>query len=508
MTSLDDLSVALGAFHLIRPFWLLLLPVLAVLWWQVRSRAGARELPADGLAPHLREAMTLGATIQRRFLPVDGVAAVLALSVLGASGPTWSRMPDPFLAQTAPMVVVLKVTPSMMIADVAPTRLERGKYKIRDLLDLRSGARTALIAYAGSAHRVVPFTEDPSVMLPYLEGLSPGIMPEDGANAADAFAMALDLLATQETLGGILFVLDSLDPTDNSRFQGASVAFLSMLPEGVRDRGLDQVSGAPVVRVSADNSDVRQLDRNLNAAYREALLENESQPWDDRGWWLAWPAALLTLIWFRRGWTMRWAVMLIVGIGAANPGSARAEGIADWFFTPDQQGQLAFDRNEFARAAELFDDPLWKGHAFYRAGQYDKAVEVLARIESAQAAFTQGLAHVRNRQYREAVRAFETALARDPEYPGAAENLEVASLIVDYIETVREQSDTGEDGGIGADDVVFDNESRRGADTQMEVAQRDGDGLLTTEQWMNTVDTQTGDFLRLRFLTEAAQGAQ
>jgi Ca-activated chloride channel family protein len=31
--------------------------------------------------------------------------------------------------------------------------------------------------------------------------------------------------------------------------------------------------------------------------------------------------------------------------------------------------------------------------------------------------------------------------------------------------------------------------------------------MLTAEQWMNTVDTSTGDFLRQRFAIEAAQGA-
>ena len=125
---------------------------------------------SDGLAPHLREALTLGAQTGRRWQPIDGVAAGLLFAVIGASGPTWSRVPDPFVAQTAPLVIVLKVTPSMDAPDVAPTRLERGKQKIRDLLDLRAGARTALVAYAGTAHRVVPLTEDADIMRPYLEG--------------------------------------------------------------------------------------------------------------------------------------------------------------------------------------------------------------------------------------------------------------------------------------------------------------------------------------------------
>jgi len=511
MTDFPNLSFALSAFHLIRPFWLLLLPLIAFFWWRTRRAATTREIPTDGLATHLRQAMTLDASARRLLLPVDGVAAVLVCAVLGASGPTWSRAPDPFLAQTAPVVIVLKVTPSMAGADVSPTRLDRAKFKIRDLLDLRAGARTALVAYAGTAHRVTPFTEDAQVMLPYLEGLSPEIMPQDGENAAAALALAGDLLAGEDTPGGILFVLDGLDTADLTALaepRVGSLAFLEVLPEGVRDRGLDRIDDAPVIRVTVDMGDVRQLDRILNAAYREALLENGSQPWNDRGWWLAFPAALLTLIWFRRGWTMRWAVVLLsLSAGLLDSGAARADGMSDWFFTPDQQGQLAYQRKDFARAAELFSDPVWKGHALYRAGQYDKAADVLARLKTAEAAFTQGMAHIKNRQYRDGVRAFEAALERDPAYPGAAENLEIARRIVDYVENVREHSDTGEETGIGADEVVFDNESQRGADTQMDAPQGEGVALLTTEQWMNTVDTRTSDFLRQRFRLEAAQSS-
>jgi Ca-activated chloride channel family protein len=140
----------------------------------------------------------------------------------------------------------------------------------------------------------------------------------------------------------------------------------------------------------------------------------------------------------------------------------------------------------------------------YRNGQYGDAVEVLNRVETAQAAFIQGMAHIKSRGYRDAVRAFETTLLRDPEYPDAAENLAVAQRIVEYVESAREQSDTGEDTGIGADDIVFDNEEARGAETDIDEDPGSGDELLTAAQWMNTVDTRTGDFLRQRFALEAA----
>ncbi len=502
---MSSLAVALDALHLLRPLWALTLVPIGALWWLVRSGQTRRAPPGSGIAPHLRRALTVGRQSRSWLLPIDGVALALALLALGAAGPTWSRQPDPFVAQSAPLVIALDVSAAMEGDDVAPSRLARGKQKIRDLLDLRAGARTALVAYAGSAHVVVPMTEDPGVMLPYLAGLSPEVMPEPGNRAAEALPLARDLLAREDGPGAMLYVTGGLDPADAPALSEAGAIVLAVRPEGAPDRGLDALPG--VIGVSADRADVARIDRMLDAAQARAALEDRDRPWLDRGPWLAWPAALLTLLWFRRGWTMRWtAVALAVSFSA---GETRAEGIADWFFTPDQQGRLAVRRGDFEAAADLFVDPLWRGYALYRDGQYEAAAQILSRVETAEADFIAGLAHLKGRAYRDGVRAFETVLSRDPDHPGAAENLATAREIVSYIEELQESSDTGEDRGIGADEVVYDNEAGRGAETRIEGPEEDGAGLLTAETWMATVDTRTGDFLRLRFALEAAgRGAE
>ncbi len=111
---------------------------------------------------------------------------------------------------------------------------------------------------------------------------------------------------------------------------------------------------------------------------------------------------------------------------------------------------------------------MWQGYTLYRAGKYAEAFEVLNRLDTAEATFTNGITHIRNREYRDGARTFVRMLELDPEYSGAEHNLKLAREIVDYVETAGEQSGTGEENGIGADDVVFDNEANRGADTQTE----------------------------------------
>ncbi len=517
-----DLSLFLEAFHFLRPWLLVLaLPVL-VTWWRLRQKRGATGGNDGWLAPHLAEALTVPGNATGRVQPIDVISLVLLLLVAAVAGPSWTRAPTPFAAQTAPLVVVMQVTPSMEQTDVAPQRLARARQKTMDLLALRSGARTALVAFAGSAHVVVPMSEDPGVMQPYLEGLTTAVMPIDGQDIQAGFATAQALLAREGAPGGVVFMVDELSTSAAAELAAAwgkvgaeeegaavseivaSMSFLFMLPEGAN---LPQVpDGASATRVSPDNSDVTEVERSLASAYRRAQLEDEAQPWEDRGGWLAWPSLALMLLWFRRGMAVRWAGQAALVLWLLQPGQAQAEGWRDWFLTPDQQGWRAFERKDYAEAAAAFEDPYLRGVALYRSGQYETAAQEMARLDTAEAAFLQGMAHLKSRGYRDGVRAFERALEIDPEHEAAQRNLPISKAIVEYVETTREQSDTGEDTGIGADDVVFDNESGRGEDTQIEVPQEDAPAHLSTEQWMRTVDTRTEDFLKQRFRLEAARG--
>ncbi len=175
----------------------------------------------------------------------------------------------------------------------------------------------------------------------------------------------------------------------------------------------------------------------------------------------------------------------------------------DLWLTPDQQGRLAYEGLDFPGSAELFESPDWKGVAQFRSGQYVEAADTFARIDSATGFFNRGNAFMRAFEYRKAITAYETAVAEAPDWVEAQDNLELARYTLDYIERAREQGDTGEESGIGADDIVYDSESQRGTDT--EVSRESAVEAQTAEKWMRSVNTETADFLRSRFLLEAAR---
>ena len=103
--------------------------------------------------------------------------------------------------------------------------------------------------------------------------------------------------------------------------------------------------------------------------------------------------------------------------------------------------------------------------------------------------------------YGKAINAYELAVVEQPDWPEAVENLGLARYVLEYIQGTREQSDTGDESELGADEYKFDNTEERGK--EMTITKQSTIELESAEKWMRTVDTETRDFLRIRFELEA-----
>ena len=511
---MSDFIETATQLHFLRPVWLLAVPCVVMIWWLVRRRGRAGQDWHSHIAPHLLTPLTINTTGNRSLQPVDLVTVVLLCLSIAAAGPAWRPAPDPFLSESAPLVIAVEVSESMLTSDLQPNRLERAKLKLLDLMASRSGARHALIAYAGTAHLVLPFTEDLEVLKPFLESLAPDIMPRPGQNASAALELASRLLASEETPGSLLLVTDGVDPQDVPAFAAYRAAkpqhrVLALRlgkddPDGLSQ--LKRQGSVTVIDATLENSDIRSLERQALSNLRSARQDSEETRWDDQGWLLLWPAVVLALLWFRRGWTMPWIWLLVLAGGLSTPGNVRAEGFWDLWFTPDQQGHYAYEQKRYAEAAVLFQDPFWRATARYRAGRYAEAAELYGQIPYADSAFNQGNALVKAGRYNEAVTAFKAALERDPNHVEAKHNLAVTETIIAYLDRIRQQEDTGEQSELGADDFAFDNTNGEGK--EIVITDATELKLESAEQWMRSVDSGPQDFLKTRFALEAAKAGR
>lgn len=205
----------------------------------------------------------------------------------------------------------------------------------------------------------------------------------------------------------------------------------------------------------------------------------------------------------RPGLVVQLLVVTIVAAAYLGWQAVASGSFAALWLTPDQQARLLYDDLDFRGAFERFEDPAWKGVAAYDAGLYQEAATAFGRIPTAEGFFNRGNALMKGREYGNAIAAYEQAVAEAPDWSEAQDNLALATYTLDYIEASREQSDTGEQTEIGADDYVFDNTRDRGV--EIEITQESTIELQSAEKWMRSVNTETSDFLRTRFQLEAVQ---
>ncbi|EGQ8958839.1 VWA domain-containing protein [Vibrio parahaemolyticus] len=538
-------------FHFIRPLWLLaLIPMFFLVWlrWREESKPSWKDI----LPEHLRNALTIGERGWRKQLPLKLLMLIVLLAIVICAGPTWQRESSPFGEDKASLLVVLDNSDSMLQKDLPPSRLERSKQKIRDLLAARKGGKTGLVVFAGSAHVAMPVTQDSKVFDPFLAAITPEIMPVQGKLAEKALPL-IDQQLQGQPGSTVLLVSDGVNPATIKQYQAyfAGKPYqLLILAAGNTDivsnnpmdldslQKLASQTNGRLVEVTVDNSDIEQLNRYVE---RNMQLNGESSmPWKDMGYQLLFPIALIMMLWFRKGWLVQWCVIVMVSGTLLRPTSAMAENIsvkaeqpqvvqkvttfdkvAQWWWdlwlTPDQQGQRLFNQQAYLEAAKHFVDPLRKGTAYYYASEFELAHSAFLEMQNDPSEevrdyglYNAASALARQREYlaaRDLLKslASKTTLSESLR-PDVEHNLKVIAGIVDEINQMSEsQAGTEQE----ASTELGDNpQTAEGADEQtsaelMIKETLSADDILGSQEladkWLKRVEADPKYFLRAKF---------
>ena len=462
--------------HFMRPAWLLWgIPAIPLAWmlWRQGQRAGDWTRVIDArLLPYLAPDAGTRAGHRRRILWCALLGWLLA--AVAAAGPSLKQIPQPVEQVQDALVLVLDLSYSMKAADQAPSRLDRARQKLLDLLQQRDEGQTGLVAYAGDAHVVTPLTDDTATIANLLPALNPDMMPLPGSNTSAAIALALDLLTSAGTTDGRLLLLtDGLSEAESRRveelLEGAS-ARLSILAFGTRSGapmplprggfvrddsgaivmpGLDEAqltalaaaTGGLYSRLRVDDSDLRYLLSQPVLNRETRLAENRSaDAWEDQGYWLIVALLPLALALFRRGWLLTLVPVLFF----SQPAPVHAGLWEDLWLTPDQQGQNALEADDPERAAALFRDPDWKATAAYQSGDFERAAELFAAEENADSWYNRGNALARNGQLEAAINAYRRSLELEPDKDDAKANLALLEALQRQQEQAQEPGESAE----------------------------------------------------------------
>ncbi|QLE97300.1 VWA domain-containing protein [Neptunomonas phycophila] len=471
-----------ASFHFQQPLWLLLFPLLlgmGYLW--KRSHEGkdhwSQVCDPELLPILLSQGDQISSSkkgITKVALPVTTLI-VSALLAVAAAQPVWKKQPVPAFKQGGAVVIALDLSASMLATDLKPTRLQRARFKIEDLIQRLPDSQIALLVYAGDAFAVTPLTQDTNTILAQLPVMEPSIMPAPGNRADIAIRKANDML-TQAGIqqGNILLVSDEVD-TAQVAAQATSVAqqgrTLSILAVGtqqgapiptqagpMRDnsgqvivartdvsamREAAALGGGSAYQLVANDSDITQLVSRFEAERQAATELNQKDAgkvdiWIAEGPWFALLALPFLLPLFRRGFLNILLPAVFISLMATHVSPVHAGVWQDLWQTPDQQAQEAFKQGDKEAAAQQFLDPRWKQVAEYESSNYEAALNSLTQPETATDWYNRGNILAKMGDVDSAIDAYNNALALLPDFEDAAYNKE-------QLEKLKEQQKQQQD---------------------------------------------------------------
>src|SRR5262249_26696670 len=151
-----------------------------------------RLLEGVGHLPQVKR-MTESLSVARRRWRAVLVTLAVGFLVAGLASPEISGTAHLAPRRGLDLVVALDFSRSMLATDVYPTRLDRAKRELDQLIDGLKGDRVGLVAFAGVTMSY-PLTNDYNAAKLFWRDLGPDDIPVGGTNLAQALRDGVDLL--------------------------------------------------------------------------------------------------------------------------------------------------------------------------------------------------------------------------------------------------------------------------------------------------------------------------
>jgi Ca-activated chloride channel family protein len=187
------------AFQLL---WLLPVILFAAILFERRSRRLVNHALGEKLSPFLTSSISPA----KRRLKLALKILALALFIVALARPQLGKSLQEVKVQGVEMLIAFDVSNSMLAEDVKPSRIAHAKSEVNRLLDMLSGDKVGLVAFAGSAVLISPLTTDKGSLKMFVDSLS----PESVENQGTSFKTAIEESEQAFERGGV-------EDTDSSK---------------------------------------------------------------------------------------------------------------------------------------------------------------------------------------------------------------------------------------------------------------------------------------------------
>ena len=121
-------------------------------------------------------------------------------------------------------IIAMDISNSMMAEDITPSRLDRSKMMVENLVDHFTNDKIGLIVFAGDAFVQLPITSDYVSAKMFLSSIDPSMMATQGTDIARAIEMATHSFTQEEGIGKAIIVITDGEDHEGGALEAAKAA--------------------------------------------------------------------------------------------------------------------------------------------------------------------------------------------------------------------------------------------------------------------------------------------
>jgi Ca-activated chloride channel family protein len=199
-------------------YLLFILPVLVViflinLYWKRKKQREFGDL-------ELLKRLSPERSVFKPVLKLTVMLLALAALIIGLVNPKIGTKVETVKREGIDIVFAMDVSKSMLAEDVAPSRLEKSKQIVSQIINQLGSDRIGIVVYAGSAFPVLPITTDYGVAKMFLQSVNPEMVSSQGTSLDEAIKLSATYFAEKSKTSKLLIMIS--DGEDHS--EGAEAA--------------------------------------------------------------------------------------------------------------------------------------------------------------------------------------------------------------------------------------------------------------------------------------------
>ena len=170
--------------------------------------------------------------------------AALALVILVMARPQMGTKISRDKRNGIETIICMDISNSMKAEDVVPSRLEKSKLMVENLVDNFTNDKIGLVVFAGDAFVQLPITSDYVSAKMFLQNIDPSLITSQGTDIARALTIAQNSFTQQEKIGRAIIVITDGEDHEGGALEAAEAARKKGI--NVFILGVGDTKGAPI----------------------------------------------------------------------------------------------------------------------------------------------------------------------------------------------------------------------------------------------------------------------